>query len=73
MSETKHDFLLDLYVTEAFDVVTREGLPVSIGAINTLIERGRLMVGFLITILAGQFNIYGKTKTYSQFNSRSTL
>jgi|GEM_PF-4432357 hypothetical protein len=28
MSETKHEFLLDLYVTEAFDVVTREGLPV---------------------------------------------
>ena len=47
MSETKHDFLLDLYVTEAFDVVTREGLPVIIGAIDTLTEHGHQMIGWV--------------------------
>ena len=47
MSETKHDFLLDLYVTEAFDVVTREGLPVTIGAIDTLTEHGHQMIGWV--------------------------
>lgn len=47
MSETKHDFLLDLYVTEAFDVVTREGQPVMIGAINTLVEHGHQMIGWV--------------------------
>ena len=47
MSETKHDFLSDLYVTEAFDVVTREGLPVTIGAINTLTEHGHQMIGWV--------------------------
>ena len=43
----KHDFLLDLYVTEAFDVVTREGFPVSIGAIDTLSEHGHQMIGWV--------------------------
>jgi hypothetical protein len=47
MSNTKNDFLLDLYVTEAFDVVTREGLPVSIGAIDTLTEHGQQMIGWV--------------------------
>ena len=47
MSETKHDFLLDLYVTEAFEVVTREGLPVTIGAIDTLTEHGHQMIGWV--------------------------
>jgi hypothetical protein len=35
MTQTKHAFLLDLYVTEGFNVVTREGQPMEIGAINT--------------------------------------
>ena len=47
MNETKHDFLLDLYVTEAFDAVTREGLPVTIGAIDTLTEHGHQMIGWV--------------------------
>ena len=47
MSITKHDFLLDLYVTEAFDVVTREGLPVNISAINTLTEHGHQIIGWV--------------------------
>ena len=47
MSTSKHDFLLDLYVTEAFDVVTREGLQVSIGAIDTLTEHGHEMIGWV--------------------------
>ena len=47
MIKTKNDFLLDLYVTEAFDVVTREGLPVSIGAIDTLTEHGHQMIGWV--------------------------
>ena len=47
MSETKHEFLLDLYVTEAFDVVTREGLPVMIGAINTLVQHGHQIIVWL--------------------------
>ncbi len=38
---------MDLYVTEAFDVVTREGLPVSIGAIDTLTEHGHQMIGWV--------------------------
>jgi hypothetical protein len=50
MSETKHDFLLDLYVTEAFDVVTREGLPVTLGAIDTLTEHGHQMIGWVTPI-----------------------
>jgi len=41
MSKIKHDFLLDLFVTEAFDVVTLEGLPVSKGANYTLTEHRR--------------------------------
>ena len=47
MSITKHDFLLNLYVTEAFYVVTREGLPVNIGAIDTLTEHGHQMIGWV--------------------------
>ena len=47
MSDTKHEFLLDLYVTEAFDVVTREGLPVMIGAINTLVQHGHQIIGWV--------------------------
>ena len=47
MSQTKHDFLLDLYVTEAFDVVTREGLPITIGAIDTLTEHGHQMISWV--------------------------
>ena len=46
MSSKKHDFLFDLYVTEAFDVVTREGLPVTIGAIDTQMEHGHQMIGW---------------------------
>lgn len=47
MTLTKHDFLLDLYVTEAFDVVTREGQPVMIGAINTLVQHGHQIIGWV--------------------------
>ncbi len=47
MSETKHEFLLDLFITEAFDVVTREGLEVSIGAIDTLTTHGHQMIGWV--------------------------
>lgn len=47
MSEIKHDFLLDLYVTDAFDVVTGEGLPVTIGAIDTLTEHGHQIIGWV--------------------------
>jgi hypothetical protein len=37
MSGTKHDFLLDLYVSEAFYVVIREGLPVTIAEIGMVL------------------------------------
>ena len=47
MSETKHAFLLDLFVTEGFDVVTREGQPVMIGAINTLVQHGHQIIGWV--------------------------
>ena len=47
MSEIKHNFLLDLFVNEGFDVVTREGLPVTIGAIDTLTEHGHQMIGWV--------------------------
>jgi len=47
MSKTKHEFLLDLYITEAFDVVTREGQPVMIGAINTLVQQGHQIIGWV--------------------------
>lgn len=47
MTQTKHAFLLHLFVTEGFNVVTREGLPVEIGAINTLADHGHEVIGWL--------------------------
>lgn len=47
MEKTKHAFLLDLYVTEGFNVVTREGQPVEIGAINTLADHGHEVIGWI--------------------------
>ena len=47
MTQTKHAFLLDLYVTEGFNVVTREGQPVEIGAINTLADHGHEVIGWI--------------------------
>jgi hypothetical protein len=47
MDKTKHAFLLDLFVTEGFHVVTREDQPVEIGAINTLADHGHEVIGWL--------------------------
>ena len=47
MTPTKHAFLLDLFVTEGFNVVTRDHQPVEIGAINTLADHGHEVIGWL--------------------------
>ena len=47
MAITKHEFLLDLFITEGFNVITREGLSVSIGAIDTLTENGHQIIGWV--------------------------
>ncbi len=47
MAPTKHAFLLDLFVTEGFNVVTRDDQPVEIGAINTLADHGHEVIGWL--------------------------
>jgi hypothetical protein len=44
MSTIKHDFLLDLFSSEGFNVIYREGLPVNIGAIDTLTEHGHQII-----------------------------
>ena len=46
MAPTKHAFLLDLFVTEGFNVVTRDDQPVEIGAINTLADHGHEVMGW---------------------------
>lgn len=43
----KHEFLLDLFITEGFNVITREGLTVSIGAIDTLTDHGHQIIGWV--------------------------
>lgn len=47
MATTKHEFLLDLFITEGFNVITREGLQVTIGAIDTLADNGHQIIGWV--------------------------
>ena len=47
MTRTKHAFLLDLYVTEGFNVVTRDDQAVEIGAIDTLADHGHEIIGWV--------------------------
>jgi hypothetical protein len=48
LNQPKHAFLLDLLVTEGFNVVTRDDQAVEIGAINTLADNGHEVIGLRI-------------------------
>ncbi len=47
LNQPKLAFLLDLFVTEGFNVVTRDDQAVEIGAINTLADHGHEEIGWL--------------------------